>query len=311
MSTALDRVLNEIDNEVQALQLEKKKPHDSDIPNNEHISKVIPGLYVGSVEAEMNAIGLKARGITHILSVALHHVPSHSDQFKYKLIPLLDMDEANILQYFPECIDFITGALQDGAILVHCMAGYSRSVSVVVTYLMATQQHFKNSFDLALAHVVKVRPNACPNYGFCRQIKQFQKMGYKKKHTLDSVGDGSTKIETGQEVSPSQELIFTCKKCRKLLFESYNIENHEVGIGIKKTGPKGKMVEIPECTSHFIEQMPWLGNLDNIEGKIYCNKCNTKIGTYAWPGMTCSCGTWIVPAFQILRNKVDTKPKYN
>jgi len=67
-------------------------------------------------------------------------------------------------------------------------------------------------------------------------------------------------------------------------------------------------MDIPACTSYFVEQMSWLGTLDEVEGKIYCPKCCTKIGSYMWAGMTCSCGAWIVPAFQVLHNKVDAKP---
>jgi len=241
---ALAQIINELEEEVEALKLEKKKIHDVDIPNNENISKVIPGLYVGSVQAEMNAADLKLREITHILSVALHHVPSHPNQFKYKVIPLLDMENENLIQYLPESIDFINDALQEGAILVHCMAGYSRSVAVVIAYLMAKQPHFKNSFDLALEHLKKVRPNVGPNHGFRKQIRQFQQMGYKKKHTKDNLEELQNKFnaETTTQQAPLQpatELIFTCKKCRKQLFESHNIENHEIGIGVKKKR-KGK-----------------------------------------------------------------------
>ena len=40
-------------------------------------------------------------------------------------------------QFFPQAIDFIHGArLSGGNVLVHCLAGISRSTSLVIAYIM-------------------------------------------------------------------------------------------------------------------------------------------------------------------------------
>ncbi|KAG5519395.1 hypothetical protein PMAC_002022 [Pneumocystis sp. 'macacae'] len=43
----------------------------------------------------------------------------------------------------------------------------------------------------------------------------------------------------------------------------------------------------------------------NIEGKFTCPKCNSRIGKYAWQGMTCSCKKWITPALSVQKGKID------
>jgi protein-tyrosine phosphatase len=71
------------------------------------------------------------------------------------------MDESN---------KFIEKQLADDKkIIVHCMAGISRSVSLVLSYLM---YKYKMSYEKALATVRKNRPIANPNEGFMRQLRK-------------------------------------------------------------------------------------------------------------------------------------------
>lgn len=59
------------------------------------------------------------------------------------------------------------------------------------------------------------------------------------------------------------------------------------------------------CQSYFLQQpLDWM-NTDDNEGKLLCPSCDTKIGYYSWSGAQCSCGTWISPAIQIHKSKVD------
>lgn len=46
------------------------------------------------------------------------------------------MDKENLLQYFDKAVNFIEQAMKDTNVLVHCMAGISRSTTIVVAYLM-------------------------------------------------------------------------------------------------------------------------------------------------------------------------------
>eukprot|EP00929_Paragymnodinium_shiwhaense_P046657 TRINITY_DN23746_c0_g1_i3.p1 TRINITY_DN23746_c0_g1~~TRINITY_DN23746_c0_g1_i3.p1 ORF type:complete len:396 (-),score=42.52 TRINITY_DN23746_c0_g1_i3:401-1528(-) len=60
-------------------------------------------------------------------------------------------------------------------VFVHCMAGRSRSVTLVVAYLL---QHHRDSFPTlgaALTHVLQQRPIAFPNLGFLHQLQRLER----------------------------------------------------------------------------------------------------------------------------------------
>ena len=48
---------------------------------------------------------------------------------------------------------------------------------------------------------------------------------------------------------------------------------------------------------------------NNNTNEILCKKCNNKLGDFFPKGNQCSCGSWQVPAIQIVKSKVD-KIKY-
>lgn len=113
------------------------------------------------------------QGITHILQVAAAFKPAYPSEFIYKVINVLDMPFANISIHFPEALAFINQALSyGGKVLVHCYAGVSRSATIIVAYLMQ-EKHM--TFMEAMQHVRRRRPIACPNFGFQRQLMDFEK----------------------------------------------------------------------------------------------------------------------------------------
>lgn len=60
---------------------------------------------------------------------------------------------------------FINQNRQGGNVLVHCMVGISRSVTVVTSYLM---MKWGMIMEDALRHVIAQRPLVNPNKGFVR-----------------------------------------------------------------------------------------------------------------------------------------------
>ena len=67
---------------------------------------------------------------------------------------------------------FINQAISSGNnILIHCMAGISRSVSTL-TYFFMKKYHI--SFDEAMNFIKNKREIASPNYSFKRQLQQYQ-----------------------------------------------------------------------------------------------------------------------------------------
>lgn len=131
------------------------------------------GLFLGSIGAASNKDALKSRNITHILTVANALAPAHPNDFVYKVIGVADKEDTNLSQYFDECINFIDEAKrQGGGVLVHCFVGRSRSVTIVVAYLM--KKHGM-SLSQAMGHVKSRRPQAAPNSGFLLQLQELEK----------------------------------------------------------------------------------------------------------------------------------------
>ncbi|PSS01458.1 Dual specificity protein like, partial [Actinidia chinensis var. chinensis] len=130
------------------------------------------GLYLGSLEAANNESALKSSNVTHILSMTNTLRLTHQNDFVYKTIDILDRLEVNIAQYFEECFNFIEEAKRaGGGVLVHCVVGKSRSVTIVIAYLM--RKH-RMSVSEALKLVRSKRSIASPNCGFMLQLQNFE-----------------------------------------------------------------------------------------------------------------------------------------
>ncbi|KAK9933482.1 hypothetical protein M0R45_020679 [Rubus argutus] len=100
-------------------------------------SKIEEGLFLGSIGAAHNKDELKNLNITHILTVASSLAPAYPNEFVYKVLNVMDKESTNLIQHFDECFNYIEEAKRSGGdVLVHCFVGKSRSVTIVVAYLM-------------------------------------------------------------------------------------------------------------------------------------------------------------------------------
>ncbi|XP_034385827.1 dual specificity protein phosphatase 22-B-like [Cyclopterus lumpus] len=138
------------------------------------INKVLPDLYLGNIKDARDRELLAQRNITHILSIHDTAAPILEDM-TYLCISAADQSRQNLIQYFRDSIMFIhESRLKGEGCLVHCVAGVSRSVTLVVAYIMtATGRGWVES----LAAVRAVRPCAGPNLGFLRQLEEFENTG--------------------------------------------------------------------------------------------------------------------------------------
>ncbi|XP_066138991.1 dual specificity protein phosphatase 22-like [Euwallacea fornicatus] len=135
------------------------------------MNKVLPGLYVGNYRDSKDATQLSKHNITHILAIHDTARRIHSDKH-YLCVMASDTPDQNLSQYFSLCNDFIHAArLRDGNVLIHCLAGMSRSVTVAVAYIMSVTT--LNSKD-ALKVVRAGRNVANPNLGFIKQLEEFE-----------------------------------------------------------------------------------------------------------------------------------------
>ncbi|XP_071296892.1 dual specificity protein phosphatase 22-A-like [Agelaius tricolor] len=135
------------------------------------MSKIVTGLYLGNIRDSEDHEKLLSKGVTHILSVHSGAKPVLEDM-TYLCISASDSSSQNLLQHFKECIQFIHECrLAGGGCLVHCLAGVSRSSTLLVAYLMTVTEL---GWQSCLAATRAVRSYASPNPGFQQQLQEYE-----------------------------------------------------------------------------------------------------------------------------------------
>ena len=152
---------------------------------------IIDNIWLGNYAAAENIKELKDKGIKKVLTLMDFGGPYYLEQdgFVHKRYNIEDFDSQNILQYFGECLHFMKG---EEKILVHCMAGASRSATIVIAYLMWTQ---KMDYEKAFQFVKDKRYIVYPNFGFRKQLQQFEKLLKENDYDIDKINFKEIKIE--------------------------------------------------------------------------------------------------------------------
>lgn len=134
----------------------------------ENMNEIIPGLYLGSLQAAIIPEYLNAHNISAILQVC----PAYNEQLDLDIerliIPVEDTPETNLFELFIDMCEWIDERLKKNLnVLIHCRAGISRSATIVIAYIM-----WKNNLKKDDAYYfVKLRRNCiCPNIGFNLQL---------------------------------------------------------------------------------------------------------------------------------------------
>lgn len=136
---------------------------------------ILPNLWLGSITTTSKAIFFSGQNIKHVLSI-LKQPPGLPEGFIHTVIPLEDHSTEPLIDVLDTTFNFIEEALATGGgIYVHCMAGVSRSASVVVAYIMKKKQL---SVDDAINFVQSKREIINPNPGFLKQLKLYQELGW-------------------------------------------------------------------------------------------------------------------------------------
>lgn len=133
---------------------------------SEQPSKITDTLYLSSLQVANKYDYLKSLGIKQILAVGTELPIHESTDFSIKYVRIDDDPTVNIRIHFDDCHAFIESA----PTLVHCYAGVSRSVTIVISYLM--KKHDMSLSD-AFSLCKERRPIINPNPGFCEQLMTY------------------------------------------------------------------------------------------------------------------------------------------
>lgn len=306
------------------------------IPSKE-IKKVYAG---GSGSEDVSSDGTKSLLSADKLLYALEYAGKDL-KFLRMAVPLRDMESENLLDYLEVCLDFIEDSRKEGSVLVHCFAGVSRSAAIITAYLMKSEQL---SQEDAIESLRQSCEFVCPNDGFLEQLKMFEQMGFKvdrasstyKRFRLKILGDSYNRgekidgskfgadpglpAENASVVEQSVDELVTstpayrCKKCRRVVALKDHVVDHVPGEGEtcfnwhkRRSGNPFNKSDEDECSSIFVEPLCWMTTVveGGLEGKLLCAHCEARLGYFNWSGIQCSCGSWITPAFQLHKSKVD------
>lgn len=135
--------------------------------------EIVDRVYIGSIGAAYSKKSIECNGITHIVCASKSPRLKFEPVIQYLRVPIKDKAESDILANVDASIEFIDAALSSSPtakVLVHCIRGMSRSVSLVIGFLIARHDM---TFETALALVRTKRPLANPNCGFERQLRTY------------------------------------------------------------------------------------------------------------------------------------------
>lgn len=123
-------------------------------------------------------------------------------------------------------------------------------------------------------------------------------------------------------------MVYRCRKCRCLVATSANVVERESASQAaeaaaafppwRRGGAGGRGPLLPELAgggadlavggSVFVEPLRWMeGIVDSgeVQGKLYCPRCASRLGGFHWAGRQSSGGAWVAPAFQLHLGRMD------
>ncbi|KAG7175569.1 Dual specificity protein phosphatase 14-like 2 [Homarus americanus] len=136
------------------------------------VSVIMEGLYLSGARAVRQA-RLRDLGVTCVVNstVELPLVPL--DDVEVVLVRVSDAPSSDLAAHLDAITDKIDDVRGSGRrVLVHCVAGVSRSPAIILAYLV---KYADMSLRQAFLHVRSVRPNIRPNAGFFSQLIEFER----------------------------------------------------------------------------------------------------------------------------------------
>ncbi|CDU23085.1 uncharacterized protein SPSC_01715 [Sporisorium scitamineum] len=159
------------------------------------VSTILPDfLYLGpNVQSEQAVEELREMGVRRILNVAceideLGPLQLRNRFRRYLKLPMLDSVEAKGVQdSIEQACSFLDDArLRSEPVYVHCKAGKSRSVTIVIAYLIhALGWTLQRSYS----YVADRRADICPNIGFVAELMRYEEKELKLARSTGIYGD--------------------------------------------------------------------------------------------------------------------------
>uniref|UniRef100_UPI0037E8F076 dual specificity protein phosphatase 16 n=1 Tax=Semicossyphus pulcher TaxID=241346 RepID=UPI0037E8F076 len=168
-------------------------------------TRILPHLYLGCQRDVLNKDLMQQNDIAYVLNASnTCPKPDFIHESHFLRVPVNDSFCEKILPWLDRSVEFIEKAKASNArVLVHCLAGISRSATIAIAYIM---KRMDMNLDEAYRFVKEKRPTISPNFNFLGQLLDFEKK-IKIPHGTEAKLKSLHHLEPGREVpAPSEGL---------------------------------------------------------------------------------------------------------
>ena len=145
--------------------------YSSDDISTDSMNEIIDGIYIGDIYSASNYNNLKKNNIKSIVCCVVGIDDLYPKYIDYLNLDLIDNCDENIIRVFDESNKFIENNVKDNKnILIHCIAGVSRSVTLLAAYLI---KNYDYTPEKALEVIREKRNIANPNESFMKQLHKY------------------------------------------------------------------------------------------------------------------------------------------
>uniref|UniRef100_A0A8B9LED2 Dual specificity phosphatase 16 n=1 Tax=Astyanax mexicanus TaxID=7994 RepID=A0A8B9LED2_ASTMX len=168
--------------------------------NSSGPTRILPHLYLGCQRDVLNRDLMQQNDIAYVLNASnTCPKPDFILESHFLRVPVNDSFCEKILPWLDKSVEFIEKAKACNArVLVHCLAGISRSATIAIAYIM---KRMDMSLDEAYRFVKEKRPTISPNFNFLGQLLDFEK----KIKSPEKVEAQCKEVEPAGELSQKAE----------------------------------------------------------------------------------------------------------
>lgn len=137
-------------------------------------TRILPHLYLGCQRDVLNKDLMQQIDVVYVLNASNScPKPDFIPESHFLRVPVNDSFGEKILPWLDRSLDFIEKAKAcNSRVLVHCLAGISRSATIAIAYIMKRRDL---SLDEAYRFVKEKRPTISPNFNFLGQLLDFER----------------------------------------------------------------------------------------------------------------------------------------
>uniref|UniRef100_G3PAI9 Dual specificity protein phosphatase 8 n=1 Tax=Gasterosteus aculeatus aculeatus TaxID=481459 RepID=G3PAI9_GASAC len=245
-------------------------------------TRILPHLYLGSQKDVLNKDLMAQNGITYVLNASnTCPKPDFISESHFMRIPVNDNYCEKLLPWLDKTNEFIDKAkVSNCRVIVHCLAGISRSATIAIAYIMKTMGL---SSDDAYRFVKDRRSSISPNFNFLGQLLEFEK-GLRLLQALTSTSDDKVpekqrkaKLRGGDERSP-QQLRLICGRCQHppepKLPSPTSLQQGFNGLNLSSVYSPNSPSPCPSQAPTHSEDVPKLCKLDSPRNRTFNAVCS-------------------------------------